>query len=452
MKFKTAFYIFGTSLVLTFASCLGDGDNSEIIYSPDAEIISFSIQNDSIVKGLDAIKFSIDQINGEIYNKDSAAYGLKLTDRVILTYSTASGSEILNITNIAEGDSVWVKSGDSIDFTKPLKFRSYAITGDTKEYNVKFNIHKVDPDSIWWKQVNKDLEFLDYGVYVTDKKAFIFNDIFYCFTHRFGNLSGYTLTCVNISSDMGVNWKSTNVNGIFEPNLSQMQQYGDELFVCSSRDHLYKAALNDNFTTWTPVPSAYSIKNIFGTLTLDIKNKKEVLVLAVEQAGKKYFATYDGISISLDDDTQYEVPSEFPTEAFSSISHTRANVGRLTVAGGDKSAVWETMNGFQWTQLGVLPSQIQGANVFLYDDKFYLLNGITNGKYNDAVYTSVNQGLTWSLAPSKTYLPSSYVFRAGASVVVSDDDMIYIIGGRLNEAPWDIMTDIWKGRLNRLNK
>jgi len=445
MKLKTAFYIFGTFLLLTFVSCLGDKDDPEIILSPDAQILSFSIKNDSVVKGLTAIKFSIDQVNGEIYNTDSATFGLKLPDKVAVSYSTANGGNILNITNIANGDSVWINSGDTIDLTKPLRIRSFAATGHTKEYDVRFNMHKVDPDSIWWKQVDKNLGF--------SPKTIIINDTLYSFAYRASPTTGYIFFNVWISSDWGVSWEPIPIYSVlYYPNLHQMQQYGNKLFVCTSSGDLYKANLNDNFTSWTQVPSDYQVRNIFGTLFLDVKNGKldvngkKVLVLAVEKEGEKYFAIYDGNSIS---DTQYKVPADFPTEAFSSIAHARVNVGRLTVAGGNKGAVWETMDGLRWAQLGVLPSQVQGANVFLYDDKFYLLNGKTADGYNTSVYTSKDQGLTWQLAPSKTYLPkNTYKFREDASLVVASDNMIYIMGG-MNEVP---ITDIWKGRLNRLNQ
>ena len=461
MKLKTPFYAFGAVLLLTLASCLSNDDDSEIIYLPDAEITSFSIKNDSIVKGLSAIKFSIDQKNNLIYNTDSAAYGLKLTDKVIVSYTTASGLNILNITNLADGDSAWVKSGDSIDISKPLHFRSYAATGVKKEYKVSFNIHQVDPDSICWKQVNSDLNFLN----CSEIKTIAFNNSYYCFTKiKLPPTSGYSdFVFLHISSNITEGWGEPINVGLSGAVLSQIQLFGGELFACASdgtfplKGALYKASISDNFKSWSPVtiPSEYSVKNIFGTLTvnIDVNNKKDVLVLAVEKDGKKYSAIYNGSSIEIN--PQYEIPDELFTGVFSSMSYARANAGRLTIAG--EGAVWSTTNGLYWAKIGILPSQMQGANIFEYNNKFYLLNGNydvvgddqnTYTYDNTAVYTSVDEGNTWQLSPSKTYLPDGYTFREDASVVVSSDNTIYIIGGKKEGAP---VTDIWKGKLNKLN-
>ena len=429
MNLKTAIYILGGVLLSTFVSCLGDGDNSEIIYSSDAEIISFSIKNDSIDTSLGAIKFSIDQVKGLIYNKDSANYGLELTDRVIVTYSTASGSYLLNIT---DGDSVWVKSGDSIDLVKPVILQSYALNGDAKKYTVTFNIHTIDPDSIGWKQVNNNLDFLNQD----ETKIMLLGGTFYCFTKN-------DVIKLNTSIDYAVNWTDRgDVNLPLDAVLSQIQLYGDSLFACTSSGDWYGAGINDDFISWTKKSSVYPVKNIFGSIA-----KKNLLVLAVEKDGISYSVFYDGKSIS-EPVSGSEIPNGLPVSAFSSISYERANAGYLTIIGGDSGTSWGTTNGSYWAPIGNLPFNMQEANVFRYDNKFYLLNGIIGDTYNKSVYTSIDGSNTWQISPSKINLPDNYIFRTGASVVVSSDNMIYIIGGKNGNNP---VTDVWRGRLNKLN-
>jgi len=446
MNLKTAIYILGVTLLSTFASCLGDkDDNTEVVYSTDAQITSFSIKghivlpgNDTIKNGLNAIGFSIDQIEGKIFNRDSAIYRLILPEKVAVTFSTASGANLLNIT---DKDSVWIKSGDSIDIRKPVQLRSFARNGDTKEYTFTFNIHQIDPDSIWWQLVNRNLGFLGQE----ETKTVIFNDVFYCFEKNgiYGNK-----IFLHISLDKGVTWKiipATVLKSMAFPLdlpvdavLSQMQHFGEELFVCTAAGELYKANISNNFTSWEKV-NAKHVKNIFGTVA-----KENVLALAVEKDGIIVSATFDGKNWKYGD----KLPELLPKQDFSSLSYTRANAGHLTIAGGISGTTWGTTDGLSWTKIGDLPSNMVGSNVFIYDDKFYLLNGMTD-TFNKSVYTSKDGGITWQLSPTKTNLPKGYTFGTGASVVVDSENIIYIIGGNKGDTQ---VTDIWRGRLNRLNR
>ena len=66
-------------LLFLMTSCLGG--NEEGTFDDwtigNAQISSLSLSNDSI-PGLSAVKFTIDQLNGKVYNVDSMPYG---TDR-----------------------------------------------------------------------------------------------------------------------------------------------------------------------------------------------------------------------------------------------------------------------------------------------------------------------------------------------------------------------------------
>jgi len=423
MKLKTTIYILGVLFLSTFCSCLTN-DNSEVIYSSDAQIISFSVANDSIDTSLSTTNFSIDQINNLIYNKDSLNYGISLSKKVVVTYSTSSG---LNVLNITKGDSVWVSSGDSIDLKTPVTLRAYAINGDKKEYLVKLNIHTVDPDSIWWKQVNSNLAFLSEN----ETKTILLRGVFYCFSKS-------DAIKLNTSTDNAVSWMDRgDVNLPLDADLSQIQVQGDSLlFVCTASGDLYKANISDNFNSWQI--SSDSVKNIFGILP-----EKEVLTLAVEKGDSIISATFDGKNWEYGD----KLPDTFPKSDFSTVSYERTVTDkRLTITGGTSGTSWSTTDGLSWTQIGNLPLNIQGANVFMYDDRFYLLNGNT---YNKSVYTSIDGTVTWQLSPSKANLPDNYMSRTGASVVVDSKNIIYIIGGKNGNNP---VNDIWRGRINELNQ
>lgn len=441
MNRKVPFYILVITVFSTLFSCLDSSDTVEVIYSPDAEITSFKIgirRNDIDSTRVDSIYFSIDQINSQIFNKDSAGYGFVFTEKAVLKFTTASGYAIINVTG---GDSVLVTTGDSIDFTNPILFRSYAATGGTKTYLAKFNIHQIDPDSMQWKQVSEENSFLN----GEQMKTVIIDDSFYCFNKvSIPSASGYNTKIVLYkSSDMAVTWHDVPaVNLPYDTDLSQLQVYNENLYVCTSSGELYTTT-SASVTSWTKISSEYPVKKVFGVI--DQTNK---LVVAVEKEGLRS-AVWNGASWVYGN----LLSSNFPS-VFSSLSYTRANTHHLTIVGEDVSSVWGTIDGIYWSMLsatGSLPSGITGSAAFLYNEKFYMLNGyIPDNGYNEYVYSSRDEANTWVMEESKTYITSNdYRFRTNASVVVDSNNFIYIIGGNHDDIQ---LTDIWKGRLNKLIK
>lgn len=441
-------------MLLSLVSCLEDkGEDTEYIIPTDATISSFSIKGDlvfsdngkrdTIKNGLNEIVFSIDQLNNRIFNRDSARYGMILPDSVIVKYTTAFikdsvASTRFQIYNIIGKDSIPLRSGkDSISLSQPLTLRSFAAKGNWKDYTFQFNVHQTDPDAFWWKQVNSDLD-----ISMAETKAVIFNDVFYCFARPITTLP--CIDCVpptidlHISSDMAESWGNPITTNL--PNniiLSQIQQFGEDLFACTFSGELYKANVDDNFTSWTQVSSEYPVRNVFGAVA-----NTNILALAVEKDGLLVSATFNGAEWLYGN----ELPESFPKENFSSLSYIRTYTGFLTIAGGTARATWSTTDGLHWVQMNApLPPNTQGANIFLYDDKFYLLNG--NG--NQSIYTSRDGANTWQIAPDKVNFPTGYTLRKGASVVVGKDNTIYIIGGEKNTG--NPVNDIWKGRINKLN-
>ena len=57
-------------------------------------------------------------------------------------------------------------------------------------------------------------------------------------------------------------------------------------------------------------------------------------------------------------------------------------------------------------------------------------------------------GIAWNLADSLQALPSSFSYRTNASVIVDEKNYIWIFGGT-SERQTEL-TDVWRGRLNRL--
>ena len=87
MKNRIVLFIAGCCALL-LSSCLGS-DDTQYELSKDCQILSFSLSNDSI-PGLKDVVFTIDQVDGKIFNIDSMPYGTKLDEKVICTVKLAS--------------------------------------------------------------------------------------------------------------------------------------------------------------------------------------------------------------------------------------------------------------------------------------------------------------------------------------------------------------------------
>ena len=152
IKFRSVIVSF---LIVSFAlsSCLDSDDNYE--FSSDATIHAF---------GIDTIhgkhyKFTIDQLNRLIYNRDSLPVGSDtIIDRILIDTMTVTGW----ITSGSPTDTVFVMS-DSVDLRPAMNndagmlFKAHAADGVTvREYKLKVNVHLQDPDSLVGQTCRKE--------------------------------------------------------------------------------------------------------------------------------------------------------------------------------------------------------------------------------------------------------------------------------------------------------
>ena len=85
--------------LLLFSSCL-NSTTDEVEYSPDAQIYTFSLSSKADTSGLlSATRFTIDQINGKIFNKEPLPYQFQV-DSVVLTINGASTYSPVSYTHL----------------------------------------------------------------------------------------------------------------------------------------------------------------------------------------------------------------------------------------------------------------------------------------------------------------------------------------------------------------
>lgn len=137
---------------LLLSSCLGNTDDVDESVLSNCQIISFSLQNDSI-SGLSNVIFTIDQVNGLIFNKDSMAYGTVIDRKAVcsLTYDMSLSPSAIEVYQEALKDSAYWNGTDSLDFSNFVRFRVYSNNGKAyKSYTAKLNVHQQQPDSMTW--------------------------------------------------------------------------------------------------------------------------------------------------------------------------------------------------------------------------------------------------------------------------------------------------------------
>ena len=445
--FKKGLYFLSVFVLIgMMASCLGSYDEPETYPLVDAELLAFWLYHTDSLPELKEVAFTIEhnETVGKIYNYDSMAYMTVLPEKVFIGY--ISGAGIDNVLNITNGDSIWVKNGDSIDISVPQTLKVFALDGiRTKTYIAQLNIHQVNPDSMQYIRIASELPFLQ----TEDTKTVTFNNSFLTYSRIDDKIQLY-------SSQDAENWTYESVAGLpGKVDIKGIYSDGKRLFAYSDNGDLY-VRYDLSIDEWILVnkPPSINIKSILGYLNAGPK-QKEGLSMLIESEGIITFA-FTGDFIQWDYDITKPVPNNFPLYGFSTHSYQIMLTERITIFGGISSdgtvlnTAWSTETGQYWAKLtgtsNVFPP-IEGANVFYYNRVFWLMNGKEGSEYKDRVYCSKDGGITWFRNWENCDLPEDYNSRYNASLVMDKDNKhFYIIGGKQDA----VFPEVWKGFLNKM--
>jgi len=446
---KNGIYILCLSVLAgLMAACLNTNNFDEMYSLNDAELLWFGLSHTDSLPELANVNFTIDQRGevGLIYNKDSMAYQTELPTRVYVDYISGAGTQ--NVLNITDGDSIWVKSSDTIDISRPLTLKVFALDGvTTKIYIAQLNIHQVDPDSLQYFQIASELPFLRADTI----KTVVFNGHFLTYVKTGDQIQLY-------SSTDAINWTEKNNSGLPKNVVIKgIQSKGDRLFAHTEDGELY-IRHNPDADLWelADKPASIKVKSILGYLTASPKQPAG-LSLIVETDGIHTFAFLkDFIQWEYDSVKPTLIPEDFPVKDFSNHCYQLMQTGRITIFAGVSlkgnflNTVWSTENGRYWAKLltnyYVFPI-LEGSNIFYYNNEFWLMNGKLDDKFNEDIYYSRDGGVTWKTKEKDKHLmPEEFSPRYNASVVTDKDNKyFYVIGGKQDT----VFTDVWKGFLNK---
>lgn len=454
MKNRITLFLSVCFTLLLF-SCLGGEDTYDYDSFKDPQVYRFHLKSDSVA-ALDSVKFTIDQLEGKIYNIDSMAYGTKLKDKVFCTFNTRSVYKIQVIQEALRDetdpskDTIDWNGVDSLDFSKPVIFITHAMDGVTKKkYTAWVNIHQLKPDSMHWEMFKDQMIPRPFYGQAVLPNADTTQYMMYV-----KNASGHVLYTADAGNPSS--WTPVTLNGFpQEALLDQMQRFKENRFVVPARDG--KLYTSDNFTDWVSVPldAELQVTSVLGVIPFS----KPVLSLLAKKSGVyTYISTTD---LQVWNESEEEVSGRFPVSGFGRCSYTnRFGNGLVVVSGStaDGSAVsdcaWGTEDGSYWIEMTNGRNFFKprtGAMVTPYDDKFYLIGGLdADGNALKSIYTSMDYGKSWTPVDSMKILPEAYVARGNASVQVNKDKFLFLFGGKESKNAVSYLDQIWKGRINRL--
>ena len=446
-KQKWQFWVLGCCTYL-LSSCLGTNDKYDPWYDSNCLISSFQLLSDS-VPGLENVKFTIDQVNGLIYNADSMPYGTEIRWKVVCQVNFEAFPSSVEVFQSATGDSASWNQKDSLDFSSYVRFDVFSQDQKNfKRYFAQINIHQQVPDSMKWQWFSNRL----LGKTVQEQKVIAY-DRYYLMYAKTAN--GYEL--YRTPQNDKRTWIPVPLSGFGSKtfNLNQLTEFKGAYYVPATDGSLYSSANGQN---WTQLAQTPVVKTLLGVIdSSSVVNTQPLLAAVIQEDNAYYFAT---MGIDYQWKKGVAVPAGFPVTGFGNATYKTAFYWHLLIATGKdrygnlRNTVWETMDGLKWVQSTderfTIIEKREGVMLTSYDNKLFLIGGInaSNTAAKD-IYYSNDRGITWALADSMLYLPGTYRPRGYASVIVDQDNFLHLFGGKENNSA-NHLDELWSGRINRL--
>ena len=429
---------------IAISSCLDSDENYE--YSSDATIRAFGI--DTITKGV-YYKFTIDQLKREIYNVDSLPMGAdSIIKRILIDTLTVTG---------------WVTSGlndtvynmnDSVDLREPIKLKVHAADGiTTREYTIKVNVHKQDPDSLIWREMPS----LPASPASGKQKTVVLNE----------NLLVYTSTTTayrtSISNPASIQWGNLiTISGLpSDAELTSIINFDNQLYTTVGG----KAFYSDNGINWKEMDTQgmYMVTFLAGIPANDVTGSKSTLTGIFAKDGKKFFCAK-----SIEETTwrrgEEEVSTDFPLrEIYSTVSTNKSGIKQTVLVGNTDATIeatqtWFAKDELNWVNLSgeILCPITKNPSIMYYGNLFYIMGGEFNTIYSSSA------GLDWGEAATKFRYPTEIKVTSGEKeddektieyISLFKDKGDYSLAIDANHYIWIVWNQdgsVWRGRLNKL--
>jgi hypothetical protein len=403
----------------------------EILVSTELEVTKFYLKaNSKVMADLDSVFFSLDLDNGLIYNADSLPVGTavdKLIPMITYPSTVSSATIVMSGGKTREGEVDYkTNPSDSIDFTGRVYLTLVAGDGvSSKTYQLNVNVHKVEPDSLWWGDMAvaklpsrlstpKNQKSLSHG-----------GKVWSMIQESDGS---YTLSSTASPND-GV-WDKRMPEFTFAPDLRSFAATDDAFYILGVDGTLYKS---EDGLAWISTGAQWS--NIIG----GYGDKLE----GVRQNGTSMVHT----QYPLGDYVENAVAAEFPVKGSSAMGSYSSKwsesvlgllMGGETMNGKYVGSTW-AFDGAQWAAISntATPGITEGVLIpyysYLKDDTKWLTNEfsvwlymggrLSDGTLNRTVYITFDNGVNWREADEEMALPVYMPSMAQMDYAVVDTPM-----------------------------
>lgn len=395
-------------------------EEEEKVSSGSVRISAFSLKADTTqLDNLENVFFTIDLENGLIYNADSLPVGTDVSELSVKI--TTENASYVNITS-PDGTFNYIdNTNKAINFSNPVYIEVGSQSGKfKKEYKVTVNVHKVEPDQLFWGIMQ--YSSMPGSGTLSDNYTIKFNDLIHCYMKRGEQ---YVLATATTPQE---EWNITELSLPFTPDLHTLRCSDTAMFMLDTDNNLYTSV---DGTTWESTGEQYAtiIGNFNGTM------------LTLSKEGETYYHdTYPRTEGA----TLQPVAPDFPVSGFSEMLTYNSTwlaapqgmiVGGRTATGSLTGAMWG-YDGTTWAVLNNTIPEREGAAFFQYltffvDDfwiteektTWFVIGGLNETKALRDVWISNNYGVTWEKAPLELQLPGYILGRGYSSVILCDEPL-----------------------------
>lgn len=451
LSIVASFLVFSVAIT----SCL-DSDN-EYELSSDNIITAFSLDT---IYGK-TYKFTIDQINGLIYNVDSVPHSADTIINKILIKTFTTNGYVTAGPDISEpySQDTLFNYTDSIDFIEhnPLVLRVRSADGlHTKQYKIEVRIHETDPDTLVWGD-KPFVENVSGGTFATatETKAVLLDDDLFVYALVGTEVKVYQRTSTNefkpatpVSIPTG--FKVSSIVTFMEGSLFGVDEDGE---VYRAIDGVNWSKMeNANGATVTVVNLITTFDETIAGIIRNIDNTADIFAVATINEENKLEWTTEGVVVP------DEADGRFPRNFVATKSFKTPTGGQQALLIGkpeedDPKATypWFTNDGYNWGQMTPTKDKyalpvMDEPSILYYGNTIYAF-GKTEADGLSYIYTSVN-GIVWEKIEKKFMLPlnsdqeSVFKERSGYTMIVDQDNYIWMF--------WNQEDEAWRGKLNRL--
>lgn len=381
--------------------------------SESVAVTAFSLSPDiRVMRNLDSVFFSIDLEHAVIFNADSLPKGTnvtKLTPKITYPSSVTSATITMSNGTHREGTVNYrTNSTDTIDFTGDVTL-TLATSGNAimKTYTLKVNVHKEDPDTIYWERM-ASMELPSRMREPLAQKAVEYGSGVVCLLQE--QDGSYTLS--STSDIFGGIWNKQELQPGFTPVISSLTASPTGLFMLSDEGELMASA---DGTAWTAAASGWSaIIGMYGPTLLG----------TATEGNRTYMTCYPSGTFPA-----MEMPAEFPMSGFTrpieftnrwTPDPTIVVFGGYPYPSGGTTAAW-AFDGSEWVNIAEtsMPA-LSGLSVVSY---YSYLKNATNGllkefevylafggldregNVNNTIYVSYDHGINWQKAQRYMQFP-----------------------------------------------